>query len=137
VPQAEPAIADAEAEQEAARAEAAIVATIDRSFASEVSDPRWSGTATNQVVHAISGSLPKGSLLGEVSCRSSICKIETTHESLEAFQSFNDAAFVKGAQSLWNGAVYSAVNEQSAQGIRAVSYLAKEGQTLPMGNPAE
>jgi len=66
-----------------------------------------------------------------------MCRLETRHENIEAFREFNTSAFARPGQSIWKGAVYSAVREQSAGGIVALTYLAKEGEELPFTAPGE
>jgi hypothetical protein len=127
-----------EEEAEAAKnATAAVLAQLDRSFTSERADSRWAGAATNDAVRAISGSLPDGSMLSEVNCRATLCRIATTHDSMEAFVAYNEAAFGKPEHMPWNGGVYSAVREQSAGGIVAVTFLAKDGLGLPFEDGLE
>ena len=88
-------------------------------------------------MRAISGSLPEGSRLGEVNCRTTLCKIATVRDSMEAFRAYNEAAFGKQERMPWNGGVYSAVREQSSGGIVAVAFLAKDGLGLPFDGALE
>ena len=130
-------LSDAEQEQEAAKAEAAILSRLDRAFTSENSDARWSGTTANEVARALPAALPKGSNITAVNCKSSMCRLETTHESVESFREFNTSAFARAGQTIWKGGVYSAVREQSTRGVVALTYLAKEGEELPLITPGE
>jgi len=126
-----PALSDAEQEQAAAKAEAGILSGLERAFASEGRDGRWSGTTANELSRSVREALPAGSNVSSVDCKSRICRLETTHENVEAFREFNTAAFARTGQTLWRGAVYSAVREQSGSSIVALTYLAKEGEVLP------
>jgi hypothetical protein len=119
------------------KATAAVLAHLDRTFTSENADSRWAGPAANDAVRAISGSLPDGSQLSEVNCRATLCRIATTHHSMEAFRAYNEAAFGKPERMPWNGGVYSAVREQSSGGIVAVAFLAKDGLGLPFEHTLE
>ena len=131
------ALTDAEQEQAAAQAEAAILSRLEQAFASEKPDGRWSGSTTNEVARALPATLPKGSNVSAVNCKSHLCRLETTHESVEAFRDFNTSAFSRAGQTIWKGGVYSAVREQSTKGVVAVTYLAKEGEELPLVSPEE
>ncbi len=126
------ALSDAEQEQEAAKAEAAILTRLEQSFANERPDGRWSGATTNEIARALPATLPKGSNVSAVNCKSHTCRVETTHESVESFREFNTSAFARSAQAIWKGGVYSAVREHSTRGVVALTYLAKEGEELPL-----
>ena len=133
----EPAPSDAEREQEAAKAEAAVLANLEAAFADERPDGRWSGSAANDIARSLPATLPKGSNVSAVNCKSRMCRLETTHENVQTFAEFNNAAFARAGQSIWRGGVYSAVREQSARGIVAVTFLAREGGELPVAPPSE
>jgi len=131
------ALSDAEQEQEAAKAEAALLSRLEQAFANEKPDGRWSGTTANEVARALPAALPKGSNVTAVNCKSRMCRLETTHESVESFREFNTSAFSRSGQTIWKGGVYSAVREQSTRGVVALTYLAKEGEELPLIPPDE
>lgn len=130
-------LSDAEEEQAAAKAEAAILSRLEQTFVSETPDARWSGPTTNEITRALPATLPKGSNVSAVNCKSRMCRVETTHESIESFRDFNTSAFARSGQAIWKGGVYSVVREQSTKGVVALTYLAKEGEELPLTPPGE
>jgi hypothetical protein len=63
--------------------------------------------------------------------------VESFHESREAYRSFVDASFLSRDKKLWNGAAASIVLDASEAGVKAVSYIAREGSEFPTVEPID
>lgn len=111
--------------------EAEYVAQLDGKFGSEVQDPKWSQSAAREASRAITAVMPIGTKLGKVECRTSLCKVESFHENLNAFHSFADSALLGRERQLWNGGVATMVRSENGSGVTAITYIAKEGQGVP------
>ncbi|MFZ5890263.1 MAG: hypothetical protein ACOY0T_04270 [Myxococcota bacterium] len=108
-----------------------IAVQLDNHFDSESYDPKWSRSAQTQATTAITHRMTAGSRLGAVDCRSELCRVETFHENLEAFQTFVRSALLDKEREIWNGSVSSIVRSQSASGVTAVSFISREGRPMP------
>ncbi|HEY0992689.1 MAG TPA: hypothetical protein VGD80_36800 [Kofleriaceae bacterium] len=116
---------------------AQVAAQLDVKFAAQDSDPAWSRDAARQADQALASALPAGTTLGHVECHASLCRVESFHESREAYRSFVDASFLSRDKKLWNGAAASIVLEASEAGVKAVSYIAREGSEFPTVEPID
>jgi hypothetical protein len=112
-----------------------LAAKIDRKFAQETVDPGWSADAERQLRQALESTSSPGTTLASVSCRRSLCRVESLHTSLEAFQQYVASYMAEDRPPLWNGAVAALVTEQSETRVKAVSFLAKEGSEIPAAEP--
>ncbi len=112
--------------------EAEIGAQLDDKFAAEHVDPTWSQGATSAATRALAGALAKGTTLGKVECRTNLCKVESFHENADAFRQFAENAFMNHDRQLWNGGIATMIRAESTSGVTAVSYIAKEGQGVPV-----
>jgi hypothetical protein len=108
-----------------------LAAQLDGKFAAQDSDPAWSRDAARQADDALGSTLPAGTTLGRVECHASLCRVESFHVSREAFRSFVDASFLSRDRKLWNGASTSVVIESSDAGLKAVSFIVREGSEFP------
>lgn len=108
---------------------------IERAFYREPRDPQWSRSAERTAEARLRGTLPKGATLHAVECHASLCRIESTHDSLDEYQQFVERAFMKIETQVWNGASYSTPVEDGAAErgfpVAIVSYVAREGHALP------
>ena len=108
---------------------------IARAFSSEKSDPTWAQQAQRTAEARLRRNLPAGVTLRAVECRTSLCRIETTHENMDVYQRFVEMAFMKMDTQVWNGASFSTpVEADGAERgfpVAIVSYLAREGRALP------
>ncbi len=104
---------------------------LEQKFQAEAHDPRWSREANGEATRALTTDLPKGSRLGAVDCRSRLCRVETSHETLQAFQTFVQAALLNPDKKLWNGPFSAQVLTQSASGVTAVTFIARQGESIP------
>lgn len=116
---------------------AEIAAQIDGKFAQEPVDPGWSSGAERQLRQALESKPSPGTTLASVSCRRSLCRVESLHTSLEAFHNYIDSSYMAEGRLPWNGAVTAMVIEQSETRVKAVSFIAKEGSEIPATQPVE
>lgn len=103
-------------------------------FTSEDSDGRWAPRARQIAEERVREDLPVGSTLRSVDCRTSMCRIETSHEDPQKFQEFVDKSFGGPATGIWNGGAFSTVvHRGSGPGdpFVVVTFLAREGSNLP------
>jgi len=110
-------------------------AQLEDKFRSQASDPSWSQKATGEVTRALAGDLTQGSRLGTVECRTDLCRVETSHDSLKAYQAFLQSALLSREKKLWNAGLSTQVLSQSQAGLAAVTFIAKEGQAVPLAEP--
>ena len=121
-----------EGAEDSALTEADVVAGVDSTFDAEAADASWSSSATIEAEAALEAGLPSGSRLGKVECRSSLCRAETFHANVDEFQSFVSESFLGRERASWNGGFYAAIIDQSEDVVSAVSYIAKEGHSVPL-----
>jgi hypothetical protein len=124
-----------EADDAAAVAETA--AFLGNTFEAERVDPAWSFQATRDATRALSTAAPPGSTLGKIECRTNLCRVESTHENLEAFKAYVDASYMSRERTIWNGGFTAMVTARSATGVTAVTFIAREGQGVPVADATE
>jgi hypothetical protein len=107
------------------------IAQLDHRFADEATDNNWRQRAESVAMSAVTGQLTPGSQVRRVECRSQMCRIETTHPTLVDYQKFFQNGLVSREHRPWNGGLSSWVIDQSPNQVVAVTYLAREGQSVP------
>ncbi|MCC6555188.1 MAG: hypothetical protein IT372_19660 [Polyangiaceae bacterium] len=106
---------------------------IEDIFAADAQDPIWSAEAQRRAQRGLTRALPEGSTALSVRCGGSMCRIETQHHSMDDYRRFVERAFLDSTTSLWNGGMFSSVVDGSDGGeVTVVSYLARDGQPLPV-----
>ncbi len=111
---------------------------LDSRFEAEPFDAAWSNSATREATRALSTDLPEGTTLTKLECRSSLCRVDTLHDSLDSFRTFASTSLLGRERRIWNGGVSTMVRESSDTEVKAVTYIAKEGQSVPtLGAPPE
>lgn len=103
---------------------------LEESFLTQPIDTAWSDDAVQLARRHVEQSLPEASRLEAVECRSSLCRVETSHESAEDYQAWVDQIVLQleDSEATWNGAV--AVQRQRSERaaeVWSVSYLARSG----------
>ena len=119
-------------EQQADELQKQVMSHLDSTFNSQKVDSNWSRNATNEATRALSASLPEGSSISKVDCRTNLCRVETTHKNADALRAYNQTAFLSRDRKLWNAGVYSTIRAESPSGIQVVSFIAKEGESVPL-----
>jgi hypothetical protein len=108
---------------------------LEAKFRAQPHDRDWSEQAMATATHALSADAPSGSRLGAVECRSDSCRIESSHDNLEAFKAFVHAALLNPKRKIWNGRFSTQVIDESPSGIRAVTFFTREDRELPAPEP--
>jgi hypothetical protein len=94
-------------------------------------DAAWSRAAAPKASQVLSRHLTPDSRLTSSECRRDLCRFETRHPSVEAYQQFFNDALVSRESGLWNAGATSYVVQQSSAGVVAVTFVAKEGHPIP------
>lgn len=111
-------------------------AQLEDKFRTEAPDPNWSQKATGDATRALARNLTPGSRLGTVECRIDLCRVETTHDDLTAYQTFTHEVLGSAHEKLWNAGISTQViNMQSRSNLTAITFIAKEGQEMPPAEP--
>ena len=103
---------------------------LEIAFTEDRLDPEWASTAQRIANSKLPEVLPKGSAIRSVECRSSICRLETSHRDREAYWAFLHAA-IMNSNVLWNAATYSTPLNDDPNENFMVTYIAREGHLLP------
>jgi hypothetical protein len=112
-----------------------VVRHVDSQFFAEPGDTPWGRWATAQAATALPAVLPPGSSLGKIECRETLCRIEARHADLASFQKFSRALVRGEAKGLWNAPMTSLVIAQSADALQAITFVAREGRSVPAPEP--
>ncbi len=107
-----------------------LVAQMDARFFGEGLDSNWSREAMPRA-QQFGLTLPEGARVVSLECRSSMCRLEMSHPSLESFQGFIQQRVLQGEHE-WNGPIMAALqgDPQRPGEVHAVAYLAREGVDL-------
>ncbi len=107
------------------------VATLVATYEAQSADPTWSRASETSIQGAVSAILPPRSELRSLSCRASMCRMETRHSDQATADRFDDLAAM-GTEMIWRGGMYFR-HEVAADGsVTTVTYLAREGTSLPI-----
>jgi hypothetical protein len=135
VPRPQPSAgAKVESKEESMQKLAATRSQFEANFARDTPDSSWTTNDARKATEKVMSDLPTGSTLQSFECRSSLCRIETTHESLAAERRFVTTAFINPGSQLWNAGGFSAPSsdQPSPDGrVDTVTYISREGQSLP------
>jgi hypothetical protein len=115
------------------RAEAApgeYVRGLDSTFDAEPLDSAWSKKSEAQLWARATAALPPASKILSLQCRSSICRIETAHSSMDAYWDFTHAALAAD-DDFKNGIQFAAVRERNDREVTGVLYAARQDRSLP------
>jgi hypothetical protein len=107
---------------------------LDSTFHAEPFDSGWAGGAQRLAAERLRETLPEGSEVRSVECRSSLCRIETSHTDGPHYQEFVRKAFLNPDTKLWNGGLFSTRLDDASQAegrTVVVAYLARDGQGIP------
>jgi hypothetical protein len=105
---------------------------VAQAFDAEPEDPNWA--PEGEIQGLLAEALPAGSSLRSVVCRSTLCKVETSHMNQSEQQAFVQAFGMPrpGPPRPFNGAMFDQ-GEPSAGGreLRSVTYLVRRGHAFP------
>jgi len=97
-------------------------------FGKEAVHPTWN--PTNALRDKVSRALPKGSSIRTLECRSTMCRMETSHGDALAYQAFTRSFMLGGgAPPIWTGPAFLTVIreiERDGDELVAVAYLGRE-----------
>jgi hypothetical protein len=107
-------------------------AFIAQRFADETRDASWREAA--ELAPKLTAILPAGSRLRALDCRTSLCRVETSHLDMERYREFLAAGFSL-EQQIWSGAAQFPVPlaPQPNEPLVAVSWLMKGLPPVPPG----
>jgi hypothetical protein len=102
-------------------------------FTSRSDDPIWARDAEEMIRGKLRDELPPGSLTQAVECRAQLCRIATVHPAVTALEDFHTHMFGDPNTRIWNDAnALTLIESTEREGeLIVVSYLAREGDTLP------
>lgn len=105
---------------------------VEVEFRSQPDDASWSVGAREKLTDSLRPLAGDGARLRSVECRTSFCRVEMTHESTAAYDSFAHH-MMDPSQRSWTGAVFSTrVGTPNDDGSSVtVTYLARDGYELP------
>ena len=105
--------------------------TMESNFSKQLLDKNWSAGAATEVRTKVVARLPKDSQLRSIECRESMCRLETSHHSEEAYQAFVNRSLT--AQDFdWPGAMFFApLHAESSGEVTTVAYLMRPGYSPP------
>src|SRR3954463_8996526 len=66
---------------------------LDQRFRAQTRDVEWSSKAAEEINRALLTDLTRGSRIEKVECRMDLCRVETSHDDVPAYQSFVRSAF--------------------------------------------
>ncbi len=105
---------------------------VEQAFAAEVPDPAWHPEAAFRALFA--HTLPAGSALDAIECRSSLCRVETSHLDSDGRLAFLSALAMPDpthplgfAAALFGDSVPS----PDGRGVRSIMYVLRSGRELP------
>jgi hypothetical protein len=100
-------------------------------FAAESADPTWARAAEDTIEYKLSEQLPSASTIQSVECRTLLCRIATVHHDETLFGEFLMNAFKDPDKRIWPGEAFTLQSSRAGGEVVAVSYLAREGESLP------
>jgi len=105
--------------------------TMESNFSRQLLDQSWSAGAATEIRAKVVARLPKDSQLRSIECRESMCRLETSHHSEEAYQAFVNRSLT--AQDFdWPGAMFFAPLHAEGSGeVTTVAYLMRPGYSPP------
>ncbi|MBN8228004.1 hypothetical protein JYK02_10840 [Corallococcus macrosporus] len=106
------------------------VARMDARFFGEAVDTAWSHGATRRA-ERLGAVLPQGARIVSLECRSSMCRLQMSHPSQDAFHKFLREGLMEAADA-WDGPFMAALTGTPGQAgeVEAVAYLARAGVDL-------
>jgi hypothetical protein len=111
---------------------AEMTAHYQQAFSQESIDRDWSSSARTKFQTGASTLLPKASEIVSLECRTSICRVQVRHHSLEDYRAFTQDAYLKGNTHIWDGQMFTTIiGEAGTDSVMTVAFLARDGRSLP------
>jgi hypothetical protein len=99
---------------------------LEHAFGDQPTDAAWANATEAHIAQKVRAGLPHARVQA-IECHASMCRLETIHADAAAY-----GQFVNESKRLWSADAYSDEPIEGAQGqLVVVSYLAREGETLP------
>jgi hypothetical protein len=108
--------------------------SLEGAFVADSSSSDWGSAVQREARASLEAKLPSGSAIRSFDCRATLCRIETSHESVRTYNSFVHDAFVSRKPAPWSAPSYQVVlNDPDADDgrVTAVTFLARPGHEIP------
>jgi glycine/D-amino acid oxidase-like deaminating enzyme len=105
---------------------------LESAFVLESHDGAWSMEAQRKAEASLSAILPPRAAVKSIDCRSTLCRIETTHDGYPDAKMFV-SRLAAPERRPWNGAFYTGpiAREPGTGTVTFITYLGREGATMP------
>ena len=102
-------------------------------FDRDPADPSWTPAEEATLVQKLNADLPEGSSVLSVECREQMCRVESAHRSLRAYNQYMRAAYMDPATQVWNAPGFSARIDDGVptDAMRWVTFVARPKHSLP------
>jgi hypothetical protein len=107
--------------------------TYQRAFDGESRDSAWADSAEQLAKDRLTTLAPPGSIVKAVECRSSMCRFLFGFPDRPSYERFVRSAFLSPTPGAWSAPSFTTLLNPYAEQdpLLAVSYLAREGRSLP------
>jgi hypothetical protein len=133
-PRDEPPTVEKVAEPKKALKESDVIAGFNAGFEQDREDSTFTERQKRELIGKFNDALPKGSVIRDLDCRESMCRLETSHLTDGSFRTFVHQAILDPETRAWTGpaAISLDADHPAADGsVVAVAFLAREGHALP------
>ena len=104
---------------------------LERQFLQQALDASWARQAQSELETGLGLLLDQRSFMTPIACRSSLCRVELTHQDERAYASFVDT-FTHVLFRIWKGPGFVSKQGETRRGEWImVMFLAREGTKLP------
>jgi hypothetical protein len=103
-----------------------------RSFDAEADDPSWN--PDSEIEALVQAALPSGATLRSVVCRSTLCRVETSHPDTASQQAYASTLSMPrpGGPQPFKGVLFdSAKATVDGRELRSITYLVRSGHVFP------
>jgi hypothetical protein len=101
-------------------------------FSKEPVNQRWAEERAQTLTTRLQLALSTSSVLRNIECHSSMCRLETLHDNRTSFNRFMSSAFENFDTKLTTGGSVSMIQGRTDDGkMDVITYIAAEGEPLP------
>jgi hypothetical protein len=108
---------------------------MNETFEGETIDPTWTEGAERRLLNELGKLSSSDFHVESARCRSSICKIETTHASTEAYRRYASKTWSPLSKHFWDAARFVSKLDGLDGGpfgeTKGLAFIAREGHDLP------
>jgi hypothetical protein len=103
-------------------------------FQSERVDASWADGARSIAENGLASRLPEGSRLGVVECRTTVCRVESVHDSQLQASKFSRDTFADHNKRPWKGSYATGLiaEDKTTGQVTMVTFLLRESAELPL-----